>query len=432
MKYLIIFIIVLILLFLNKRKRPMPTESDLSVALFPWMHLYYASKYLTPVIKPARKSGLEKHFRENRAPVYEDKLSDRRTLKLNAVGDIMIRTEISKGNKSVLWEDIGESLFSSDLTFGNLEFAVNDKWPIDKTIRFSIKESDAKIMLGDSRYGHFDILSLANNHINDSLSAGTVSTLDYLDKMGIAHTGANRSPEEVDNFPILDKNGIKIAFLGYTFSNNGVPFEKGKSYGTNLVRFNALKEKNYNPEIIYRQIDLAKKRGADLIIASLHWGLEFEYYPPERIVERGHDLMDKGIDVIIGHHPHILNPSEWYKTADGRNALCFYSLNCVTSQSLPLPQQNTGEIAGITIEKGIDENGNSVTRLAEAELTPTFFMRSGRGSRSAHRILPLYKTIKKLEDGESIPYLGWRKRIQLKKSYKEYRKYFHQKAFLYN
>lgn len=429
MKYLFISLTVLIFLIWNSRKRPLPTESDLSHASIPWMHLYYASKYFTPVKKAPRRSGMEKHFRDNSAPADRTPLKGVKKVKLNAVGDIMIRTEISRGDHSVLWEEIGETLFGADLTFGNLEFAVNGNWPIDKTVRFSMTEEQADVMLGDSRYGRFDILSVANNHINDSLSEGTGATLDYLDRKGIIHTGGSRTPEEVDDFPIVEREGIRMAVLAYTFSTNGVPFEEGGDHGTNLVRFNALREKNYNPEIIYRQIELAKARGADIIIASLHWGIEFEYYPARRIMERGRDLLERGVDIIIGHHPHILNPSEWYRTKDGRDTLCFYSLNGVTSQTLPIPAQNTGEIARITLEKGTDKEGKEVTRIAGASLTPTFFLRSGKGEKSRHRILPLYETVKKIDEGENLPYLTGRTVRQIRKSHREYCRYFAQKAF---
>ncbi|MBB6479721.1 CapA family protein [Spirochaeta isovalerica] len=429
MKYLIISLSIIILLILNARKRPKPTESDLSHKFFPWMQLYYASKYFSPVKKAARHSRLEEYFRNMKPPVNREPLVQSDEVKLHAAGDLMIRTEISRGNPEFLWSEIGETLFDSDLTFANMEFVVNDSNPIDKTIRFSMTEQQAEVMLGDRRFGHFDILSLANNHINDSLYSGVKSTMTYLDSKGILHTGANSSPEDVDNFPIVERKGIKTAFLGYTFSTNGIPLEKDCQHATNLIRFNALKESEYDPSLIFRHIELAKQRGADIIVASLHWGLEFEYYPPERIVRRGHELLEKGIDIIVGHHPHILNPSEWYRTSDGRDTLCFYSLNGLTSQTLPISAQNTGEIAEIILEKGINSKGESITRIKDASLIPTYFIRKKRGMRSRHRIVPLFKIIEKLNNGDSIEYLNPWNRIQLRYAHREYVKYFLQEAF---
>ncbi len=432
MLYSITAILLFIILYIfNPGKRPLPTESDLSNKIFPLFHLYYASKYLNPVKRAERKSELEKYFRENKAPDLREELRDSKEILINAIGDIMIRTEISRGEASVLWEDIGPSLFNSHITFGNMEFAVNDNWKIDKTIRFSMSGSQADVMLGDEKSGHFDIVSLGNNHINDSLNQGIKTTREYLDAKGILHVGANYTLEDRDSFPIIEKEGIKTAFLSYTFSTNGVPLEPDFQHGTNLIRFNALNPSKYDPSLIEMHIEQAKDRGADIIVASLHWGVEFEYYPPVRIVERGHQLLEKGIDIIIGHHPHILNPSEWYRTKDGRDTVCFYSLNGVTSQTLPIVPQNMGLIAGIRIEKGKDPENRNIVRIKDVELTPTYFLRSGKGEKSRHRILPLMDSIKKINSRVEPAYINLFQKMRLRYADREFRKYFKQDSFRY-
>jgi poly-gamma-glutamate capsule biosynthesis protein CapA/YwtB (metallophosphatase superfamily) len=90
---------------------------------------------------------------------------------------------------------------------------------------------------------------------------------------------------------------------------------------------------------------------------------------------------DQGADIIIGHHPHILNPSEWHKTHDGRDTVCFYSLGSITTTAMPWVAQNTSQIAGITLEKGISANGKKAVRIKDVSLTPAFFMRRGRGKK---------------------------------------------------
>lgn len=431
MFYVIVPILLIFLHFLNVRKRPAKTESDLSNALFPFMHLYYASKYLTPVKKAAWKSDFESYFSENKAPENREELQDSQEIRINAVGDVMMRSELTLGNPEPLWELVGPELFGSDITFGNMEFAVNNNWLIDRTIRYSMSEVQADIMVEDKRFGKFDIMSVGNNHINDSLSEGIYSSLRYLDSKGILHVGASKSQEDVDKFPIIEKKGIKTAFLSYTFSTNGIPLEKDCQFGTNLVRFNAINPADYDPSLIHKHIAKAREEGADIIVASLHWGVEFEYYPSQRIVERGHELLEKGVDIIIGHHPHIINPSEWYRTRDGRDTLCLYSLNGVTTKALITVQQNMGQIAGITLEKGFDSEKNEITRIKEVELTPTYFMHRGKGKKSCHRVLPLFETAEKLENGEIPEYINLYHRLRLRFAYREYKKYFQQKYFQY-
>jgi len=423
--------ILLILYIVSPWKYPWITESDLSTKKSPWMQLYYANKYLRPVKRAARNSGLEEYFASNAAPDYSEPLKVSSALTINAVGDVMVRGEFAKGDSTTIWEDTGEYLFSSDLTFGNMEFSVNENWLIDKTIRYSMTHKQADVIVEHPSYGKFDIMTLANNHINDSLSQGIITTREYLDKKNIIHFGANISSEDQDVFPIVERNGIKIAFLGYTFTTNGIPLEEDFQFGTNHIRFNAIDEKNYDPAMIFRHIKIAKEKGAELIIASLHWGVEFEYYPPVRIVRRGHEILEAGVDIIIGHHPHMLNPSEWYKTKDGRNTVCLYSLGSVTTTAMPWIAQNTSQIGELSLEKGINSEGEAEVRIKDVILTPTFFMRKGRGRSSCHRILPLFHTVEKIKRGEKPEYINSLQRIRLTLAEREYRKYFMQKAFKY-
>ena len=422
---------LLIFYIISPWKYPWITESDLSNKDTPWFQLYYANKYLRPVKRAARNSNLEEYFNNNSAPLYGEPLQDSSQLTINAVGDVMVRGEFSEGDSATIWDDCGKDLFSSDLTFGNMEFSVNENWLIDKTIRYSMTHKQADVMVEHPVHGKFDILTLANNHINDSLSQGIITTQEYLDKKGIVHFGANISHEDQDEFPVIEKNGIKVAFIGYTFTTNGIPLEDDFQFGTNHIRFNAKDEKIYDPGMIHRHIKIARERGADLIIASLHWGVEFEYYPPVRIVKRGHEILEAGVDIIIGHHPHILNPSEWYKTKDGRDTLCLYSLGSVTTTAMPWVVMNTAQIAGILLEKGINSKGETEVRIEDVTLTPTFFMRRGRGKTSSHRILPLLKTVEQLKKGEKPEYINMLQRFRLKLADREYRKFFIQKAFKY-
>lgn len=342
------------------------------------MQLYYANKYLRPVKQAARNSRLEEYFSNNTGPVLGNDLRDSTKMIINAVGDVMVRGEFSLGKVETIWEDVGARLFSADLTFGNMEFSVNENWLIDKTIRYSMTHNQADVMIEHPQHGKFDIMSLANNHINDSLSEGIISSRVYLEKKGIIHFGANISNEDQDDFPIVDEKGIKIAFIGYTFTTNGIPLEEDFLFGTNHVRFNAIDEKNYDPSLIYRHIKIAREKGADLIVTTIHWGVEFEYYPPVRIVKRGHEILDAGVDIIIGHHPHILNPSEWYRTKDGRNTLCLYFLGSVTTTAMPWVVMNTAQIAGISLEKGVNDDGICEMRIQDVS-DSYFFYEKGEG-----------------------------------------------------
>ena len=424
-------LLLLVLFFLFPIFRPIKTESDLSTPGFPWWKLYYIKKYFRPVRRSAGGKADEIEFREMPFEFDKKPLADTRHAVIHAVGDLMCRPDLY-GAHEPLWQDIGKDLFSADLCIGNLEFAVNPNWLIHRLYRYSVMPEKAEPFLGDPRFGHFHVLTLGNNHINDSLSQGIIATCDYLDTKAVLHVGAGRTIQEQDEFPIVEVGGIKVAVLSYTFSTNGIPREKTFLHGVNLVRFNALDDEDYYPALIHRHIGLAKQRRAEYIVACLHWGVEFEQYPPLRIRERGRALLDAGIDCIIGHHPHILNPVEHYKTRDGRDGLIFYSLGNVTTYALIGYTKKIGEIAGITLESGADASGRRVVRPSKVSLLPFVYFRDAvRGRGVEHRLLPLFAGAQAVRDRTAAEQYPRRARGLLKRSEKHYRRYWRQRGIEY-
>jgi poly-gamma-glutamate synthesis protein (capsule biosynthesis protein) len=353
------------------------------------------------------------------------------TITIKAAGDLMMRRDLVGKGGETLWDLVGEDYFKGDLVMGNLEFAVNPDWNIEKLLRYSGPESYAWPLLRDDRFGKVDFVALANNHINDSLHGGICSTINFLDKHGIMHAGASRNTNEQDQIRIIECKGVRIAMLSYSFSHNGVPFEKGKEYGMNLVRFNALNDSDYDPSIIHRHIKLAKEQKADIIIANHHWGVEFEYYPPKRIVDRGHELLDAGVDIIIGHHPHILNPVERYKAKDGRECVVCYSLGNIVSWALKFAMQKMSEIAEIELQKCIDSDGKTRVRIGNVALLPTVHSMHHKRDFVEHRILPIRRMADAIRSGKRPEFINWNDKRVLLKLDKEYSRYFLQKGIEY-
>lgn len=428
---LALFILFLFLYSFSPLKRPFPTESDYTYHRTPWWQLYYSSKYLSPVKRPARGTGLKELFAQDMGPVPEkDQLQDSQEITLTAVGDLMCRRDlVGKGGEN-LWEHIGSDLFSGDLCIANMEFAVNPDWVIEKLLRFSVPQSYAEPLLGDHRFGRFHAVSLANNHINDSLSDGIISTCNYLEKIGMLYSGANRTKGEQDEFPIIDCKGIKIALLSYTFSTNAIPLEQHFQFGTNLVRFNALDDNDYDPSLIFHHVTCARERGADVIVACNHWGVEFEYYPPERIVRRAHELIDGGVDLIIGHHPHILNLSERYRAKDGRDGFILYSLGNLTSWGLKFPLQKMSHLARITLVSAKKSDAREV-RIGNVTLMPILHTMNKRDGLIHHSLLPVLRLIEDDALRDTYKKLSIKDRLMLRSVYKEHKNYFRQKGIVY-
>lgn len=168
----------------------------------------------------------------------------------------------------------------------------------------------------------FDVIITANNHACDGGAKGVTKTLDELDKLGLKHTGTFRNKAERDaNYPLMvEKNGLKTAILNYTYGTNGL------SVALPLII-------NYIDSAVMKA-DFAKARanGADIIVCTLHWGTEYQSLPNAYQKSWEAFCYRQGADLVIGGHPHVLQPVE-QKTVQGKEKLTAWSLgNFVSNQ----------------------------------------------------------------------------------------------------
>jgi poly-gamma-glutamate synthesis protein (capsule biosynthesis protein) len=167
---------------------------------------------------------------------------------------------------------------------------------------------------------NFSILSLANNHLLDFGQKGLLNTLKLLAENQIQYIGAGENRQEAHQYKILEKNNIKIAFLAYNDSDVILTTNEATENrpGTAFMALDALTQ------------DLAEaKKSADFAIVSMHSGTEYKENPNNRQIEFAHAAIDNGANLVIGHHPHVVQPIEKYK-----NGYIFYSLgNCIFDQA---------------------------------------------------------------------------------------------------
>ena len=188
----------------------------------------------------------------------------------------------------------------------------------------------------------FDVLTPANNHSMDKRMDGVLRTLDVLDERGMDHIGTYRSAEERENILIRDVNGIKIAFLSYTYGTNGIPVPESW-----LV--NPLDE-----ELIKSDIARAKALEPDMIVVLPHMGNEYEEYVRDTFKNWAHMMLEAGADIVVASHPHVLQPMETVELADDdggtRTGFIMYSMgNFISSQTTP--PRNASILLNIDIEK---------------------------------------------------------------------------------
>ena len=324
-------------------------------------------------------------------PVKEDI-----NIKMSAIGDIMCHNSqyIDAYNSntktydfSYVFTDIQQYVSSADIAVGNLETTFAGKEVgYSNYPTFNTPEQLAQNL---KDFG-IDVLSTVNNHSMDKKYDGLVSTLNYLDAAGISHTGTYRTEEEQNQILVKDVNGIKIAFIAFTYGTNGIPVPKSKSFCVNLI----------DEALILKQIELAKQEQPDLICASMHWGIEYQKKQNSEQDRLANLLFENGVDIILGSHPHVLQPME-KKTVtlkDGTTKDCFviYSLgNFMSGQT----KENTRSSVILNID--ITKNGETgKTTLNKIEYIPIYMYKASTASIQKYKILDIEKTLLDYENGK--------------------------------
>ncbi len=236
---------------------------------------------------------------------------------------------------------------SADCAFANLETTLSPNWPYCEFLRRTedgMPNCNApRDYLDGVKYAGFDVLSLSNNHCCDAGLQGILDTLDAVDRYGFAHTGVFRSDDE-PRYTIVTVKGIKIGLVAYTESYNGKNgCVAGHSYMINT----------YGDEKVVRDVYAVRQAGAEFVIAYPHWDKEHLNAPISRTEQRARVFANAGVDLIVGAHPHAIQPVEWITALDGRKVLCMYSLgnfaSCMTRDTA-----RDSVIAKVVIRKDSD------------------------------------------------------------------------------
>lgn len=181
----------------------------------------------------------------------------------------------------------------------------------------------------------FDVVQLASNHTMDSGVVGLQHELDFWSQHTdeVTTIGLYDSEEAKNEIAVVEKEGIKIAFLNYTYGLNGYELPEENSYMLTLLT-------DENRDFIRSQIEEADQK-ADIVVVCPHWGTEYQLKNPDASQQSWAELFtEAGADVIIGTHPHVVEKAEWVSAGD-KKALCYYSLGNYVSN-----QQDTETVLG--------------------------------------------------------------------------------------
>jgi poly-gamma-glutamate synthesis protein (capsule biosynthesis protein) len=256
---------------------------------------------------------------------------------IGAVGDVLMHGAVkdaasdhrAPGNDEGfgwLWAPVADLLAGTDVTFANLETPVAPR--AGRGSRSFVFNAPPAVVTALRRAG-VGVVSVANNHIFDQGRPGFEETLKQLDALGMAYVGAGPAGREAGP-RVVDVNGMRLAFLGYArfFNQDG-----NECPPRTAGRGPCVKAALLDGERAVREVRAAAEQ-ADAVVVSVHWGDEYEPQPREADVALARQLIEAGAMLVLGHHPHVLQPIEIVQRRDGTSGLVAYSLgNFVSNQS---------------------------------------------------------------------------------------------------
>lgn len=325
-------------------------------------------------------------------------------ISLFAVGDALIHDAVYKDAKT---DEIGEDGYNiynfknmlteikplataHDLAFYNQETIIGGKNL--GLSNYPMFNSPDEIGLDMIETG-FNIVNLATNHTMDKGVTGAIYSAEFWEKQNAYTTGSYTSSEKRNNIKIAEVNGITYALLGYTYGTNGLTVPEEYEYLVNV--WSVYGENSYEKykEIVKQDIESIRDK-VDVLIVSMHWGNEYTHTPTWYQKDAAQFLADQGVDIIIGTHPHVIQPIEFID-----DTLVIYSLgNFISAQT----DENTrvGMMVSLDINKHVENKEITITiDNVKADLTWTYHNSVYRD----FKVIPFYElTEKQLSNHELI------------------------------
>lgn len=350
-----------------------------------------------PTLFPSREEPTETTEPETTEPEPEPVI----TASIASQGDLLMHGGIirsgAKGDGTYDFESVfryvKEYVSGYDLALANLETTFGgDKNPYQGWPLFNVPDAfgDAIVDAG------YDLLLTSNNHCYDTLMAGFKRTIEVSRDKGLTVLGS-RLTEEEPNYAVVDLNGIQVGMVSYTYTTSmsgGKPSLNGNAPMENPALINYFDYNNLNA--FYAEMtDIMEKMkadGAEATMLFIHWGTEYEIVENNFQNTIAQKMCDLGVDVIVGGHPHVVQPVELLSSATDpqHKTVCIYSLgNAVSNQRIAEMRLKTGHtedgvLFAVTFEK--DSQG---VYLADVQVLPTWVNLSSVNGKLEYNILPL-------------------------------------------
>lgn len=375
----------------NRKRRQLNLKKIFLLILFLFFIILIASNLTKSPIKIGTRQTSNEPENQSSEVVNPDV-----TIDMAIIGDIMCHgpnyndaynSKTKTYDFSTFFTQINSYISDADISIGNLEttFAGGNK----AYSGYPTFNSPPQLAQDVKDIG-IDVLTTANNHSLDTGYSGLTNTIDELDELGISHTGTFKSEEDQNKILIKDVNGIKIAFLAYTYGTNGIAVPKGKEYCINLI----------DKDLIKSQLESAKELNPDIICVSMHWGIEYKIQQNSEQEELADFLFENGVDIILGSHPHVLEPMEKRTVTldDGttKDGFVIYSLGNFMSA-----QKDKYTKDSIILNLKVTKHSEGNITIDSYNYTPIYMQDNGTNATNRYEIIDLEKQISNYQNGDT-------------------------------
>lgn len=234
----------------------------------------------------------------------------------------------------------------------------------------------------------FDLVVTANNHVLDRGFQGAIRSLEVLRNAGVDTLGTYKNNHESETLLIKDIRGVKVGYLAYTYGTNGLHIPQDSPY---LVKL-------FDRSKILNDIALMRPQ-VDVLVLILHWGVEYSPQPSDEQKKMAREFVEAGADVILGSHPHVIEPMEVLKVGD-QNKFIIYSMGNIVGDQHGI-ERNSGIVLKLKFTKDFSTGRIS---LDEATYIPTYSHAYNEQGKRKFRVVPIEQTIQAIKENRD-PYL---------------------------
>lgn len=308
---------------------------------------------------------------------------DKTQVNILAMGDMIFHQPIVKNYKSEdsydfspIFTNISEDINEADIAVANFEGSVNSNRKLSGFPLFNFP----KETIYSLKNSGFDLMSTANNHSLDGGLDGVAETLSHINESGMQSFGS--LSQEGEKGIVVEKNGIKIGFISFTDTLNGMD--------------SIMRDKEYSVNTFSQDVagDIRKlKEKSDIVIVYPHWGNEYQYHPSDRQLYLKDKLQEYGADIILGSHPHVLQRYQVEEKGNKKFFTIFSMGNALSNQRVEYLKKSgvdTGVIVKLVIEK---DNVKKETKLKSYGLYPTYVNRYWADGRFNYDLVKLQDII---------------------------------------